>query len=229
MTANRYDVSGLTPFGAADDVAEDFRFLTAWFLFQEPEDQMKKSRNRKGRKESREGRKKTIAPFRLPGQASIQGFAGSPRILDTASGSAQYYPAHGTCWGQGLPLLHEGGLSMVANPVTPTNELQMDVEKTATETIFHCSGRITSSTSSQLTSAVRDSIPEKKPIILDLSKVTFMDSSGLGAVVAVWVSAKRAGTELKLVSLGQRVRDLLRVTGLEQVLAVSRFPDKPSF
>ena len=118
---------------------------------------------------------------------------------------------------------------MVANPVTPTNELQMDVEKTATETIFHCSGRITSSTSSQLTSAVRDSIPEKKPIILDLSKVTFMDSSGLGAVVAVWVSAKRAGTELKLVSLGQRVRDLLRVTGLEQVLAVSRFPDKPSF
>ena len=118
---------------------------------------------------------------------------------------------------------------MVANPVAPTSELQMDVEKTPTETIFHCAGRITSSTSSQLTRAVRDLIPEKKPIILDLSKVSFMDSSGLGAVVAVWVSAKRAGTELKLVSLGQRVRDLLRVTGLEQVLAVSRFPDKPSF
>jgi anti-sigma B factor antagonist len=128
----------------------------------------------------------------------------------------------------GFPLL-QGGLLMVANPIATTPELQLNVEKTPSETIFHCSGRIISSTSSQLTHAVRDLIPEKKPIILDLSKVTFMDSSGLGAVVAVWVSAKRAGTELKLVSLGQRVRDLLRLTGLEQLLAVSRFPDTPSF
>jgi anti-sigma B factor antagonist len=89
------------------------------------------------------------------------------------------------------------------------------------ETIFHCSGRITSSTSSQLTHAVRDLIPERKPIVLDLSKVTFMDSSGLGALVGVWVSAKKGGSELKLISLGQCVKDLLRVTGLEQVLAAS--------
>ena len=80
---------------------------------------------------------------------------------------------------------------MAANPVAPTPELQLNVEKTPSETIFHCSGRITSSTSSQLTHAVRDLIPEKKPIVLDLSKVTFMDSSGLGALVGVWVSAKK--------------------------------------
>jgi anti-sigma B factor antagonist len=118
---------------------------------------------------------------------------------------------------------------MVANPVAPTPELQLNVEKTPSETIFHCSGRITSSTSSKLTHAVRDLIPEKKPIVLDLSNVTFMDSSGLGALVGVWVSAKKGGSELKLVSLGQRVKDLLRVTGLEQVLTASRFPDTPSF
>jgi anti-sigma B factor antagonist len=116
---------------------------------------------------------------------------------------------------------------MVANPVAPTQELQLNVEKTPSETIFHCSGRIISSTSSQLTHAVRDLRPEKKPIVLDLSKVTFMDSSGLGALVGVWVSAKKGGSELKLISLGQRVKDLLRVTGLERVLAASRFPDTP--
>ena len=118
---------------------------------------------------------------------------------------------------------------MVANPVVPASELQLNVEKTPNETIFHCSGRILSSTVSQFTSAVREVIPDKKPIILDLSQVTFMDSSGVGALVGVWVSAKRGGTELKLISLGQRVKDLLRVTGLEKVLAVSRFPDTPSF
>jgi anti-anti-sigma factor len=118
---------------------------------------------------------------------------------------------------------------MVANPIVPARELQLDIEKTQTETIFHCAGRITSSTSSQLKSAVRSAIPEKKPIVLDLSKVTYLDSSGLGALVGVWVSAKRDGCELKLTNLGERVKELLRLTGLEKVLAVSRFPDTPSF
>ena len=118
---------------------------------------------------------------------------------------------------------------MVANPVVPAPELQLDIEKTPTETIFHCAGRITSSTSSQLKSAVGSAIPDKKPIVLDLSKVTHMDSSGLGALVSVWASAKKNGCELKLTSLGERVRELLRLTGLEKVLTVSRFPDTPSF
>lgn len=118
---------------------------------------------------------------------------------------------------------------MVANPIVPAPEFQLDIEKTQTETILHCAGRITSSTSFQLRSAVRSAIPEKKPIVLDLSKVTYMDSSGLGALVGVWVSAKRDGCELKLTSLGERVKELLRLTGLEKVLAVSRFPDTPSF
>ncbi len=118
---------------------------------------------------------------------------------------------------------------MVANPIVPASELQLDLENTETEMIFHCAGRITSSTSAQLKSAVRSAIPEKKPIVLELSKVIYMDSSGLGALVSVWVSAKRDGCELKLSSLGQRVKELLRLTGLEKVLAVSRFPDTPSF
>src|SRR5579864_7135505 len=118
---------------------------------------------------------------------------------------------------------------MVTNPIVPARELQLDIEKTQTETIFHCAGRITSSTSSQLKSAVRSAIPEKKPIVLDLSKVTYMDSSGLGALVSVWVSAKRDGCQLKLVSISQRVKELLHLTNLDKLFAASRFPDTPSF
>jgi len=118
---------------------------------------------------------------------------------------------------------------MVANPVVPTPELQLDIEKTQTETIFHCAGRITSSTASLLQSTVRRVIPEKKTVVLDLSNVTYMDSSGLGALVSVWVSAKRDGCEVKLIGLSQRVKELLRLTGLDKVFAASRFPDTPSF
>ena len=66
---------------------------------------------------------------------------------------------------------------------------------------------------------VRKVIPEKKPIVLDLSKVSYMDSAGLGAMVGVWVSAKREGCDLKLVSLTDRMKELLRLTNLDKFFA----------
>ncbi|HXZ79713.1 MAG TPA: STAS domain-containing protein [Terriglobales bacterium] len=118
---------------------------------------------------------------------------------------------------------------MAVNPVAPTPELQLDTEETQAETIIHCSGRVTSSTSPLLQATVKKVIPEKKTIVLDLSKVSYLDSSGIGALVSVWVSAKRNGCELKLVSLSDRVKELLHLTNLDKLLATSRFPDKPSF
>ena len=118
---------------------------------------------------------------------------------------------------------------MAAEPLVPTPELQLDAEQTETETVFRCTGRITSSTASQLQSTVRKVLPEKKTIVLDLSNVSYVDSSGLGALVGLWVSAKKDGCELKLISLSQRVKELLHLTSLDKVFATSRFPSTPSF
>lgn len=118
---------------------------------------------------------------------------------------------------------------MAANPLIPVPELQLELEVTATETIFRCSGRITSATSSLLKDTVRKVIPEKKTIALDLSNVAYMDSSGLGVLVGLWASAQKAGCELKLISLSQRVKELLHLTSLDKVFATSRFPSTPSF
>jgi anti-anti-sigma factor len=118
---------------------------------------------------------------------------------------------------------------MAANPVSPTPELQIDTEKTATETTLHCAGRITSSTSNLLQSTVKKSFPENKTIVLDLSKVTHVDSLGLGALVGVWISARKQGCELRFVSLSERVKELFRLTALDKLFAASRFPDTPSF
>jgi len=118
---------------------------------------------------------------------------------------------------------------MAANPLVPTPELQIDTERTSGEFTFRCAGRLTSSTSSVLQDAVKKAVSDNKTIVLDLSNVTYMDSSGVGALVSVWVSAKRAGCELRLVSLSDRVKELLHLTNLDKLLATSRFPDKPSF
>jgi anti-anti-sigma factor len=58
---------------------------------------------------------------------------------------------------------------------------------------------------------------ETKLVVLDLTNVTYMDSSGLGAIVGLYVSAKRQKCGLKLINLSQRLQELFRITKLAKV------------
>jgi len=103
---------------------------------------------------------------------------------------------------------------MAANPVIPTPTLKLATEKTADAMIVRCVGRITSATSSVLQDTVRALIPENSRIVLDLTSVEYVDSAGLGALVSVYVSGRRGNCKIELVNLGQRIKDLLRITRL---------------
>jgi anti-sigma B factor antagonist len=105
---------------------------------------------------------------------------------------------------------------MAANPVAPTG-LQLSTEKTAEETIVHGSGRITSATSDSLQSTIRGLIPGAKRIVLDLTEVNYIDSSGLGALVSVYLAASRAQCVLELANPKPRIRDLFELSKLTAV------------
>jgi len=103
---------------------------------------------------------------------------------------------------------------MAANPAIPTPELSFQTEKNGTETTLRCSGKITSNTSGLLKTAVKDHIPDTKTLVLDLTNVTYVDSSGLGALVGAYVSTRSAGCKLKLINLNQRLKELFSITRL---------------
>jgi anti-sigma B factor antagonist len=105
---------------------------------------------------------------------------------------------------------------MAANPV-PISELNLETLRTPGETTVRCTGRITSSTSAQLQNTVRGLIPTTKCVVLDLTDVNYLDSSGLGALVGVYLSAQRQDCALKLINLNQRLRELFRLTRLASV------------
>ena len=56
-----------------------------------------------------------------------------------------------------------------------------------------------------------------KKLLLDLSGVSYMDSSGLGELVHVYATMKNKGGTLKLVGLTRRINDLLTITKLVTV------------
>jgi anti-anti-sigma factor len=110
-------------------------------------------------------------------------------------------------------------------PATPAAVLTYEVEKSGDEstgsiTTFLCHGKLVSETSNQIKEAVKPLIPLGGRIVLDLSDVAYMDSSGLGTLVGLKVSALREGyCKLELVNLSSRVAGLLRLSNLTQLFA----------
>ena len=91
-------------------------------------------------------------------------------------------------------------------------------------------------------SAVQDTLrgllnQEKSRVILDLKHVTFIDSTGLGALVSAHSAFEHAGGAMKLLHLSERAAQLLVLTKLstvfntfndEQAAINSFFPDRES-
>src|SRR5271169_1504851 len=57
----------------------------------------------------------------------------------------------------------------------------------------------------------------KKKIILNLAQVSYIDSAGLGTLVATFHSARSQGATLKLTNLGAKFKEVLQVTKLMTV------------
>ncbi|MGO8734858.1 MAG: STAS domain-containing protein [Terriglobia bacterium] len=107
---------------------------------------------------------------------------------------------------------------MATNPSNvPTSGLKLDVHTAEGATVVRLSGKLTRDATAAFKEQVKVLIPQTKRLVLDLSDVAYMDSSGLGAVVGVYVSAKKAGCDLQLINLSKRVRELLGMTHLLSV------------
>lgn len=98
--------------------------------------------------------------------------------------------------------------------------------KIATKTVdgilvLQCNGRIVfGEESSLLRDTVKKAIPDHKRIVLNLGEVNYIDSGGLGTLVALHTTASTAGGTIKLAQLTKRVGDLLQVTKLLTVFDV---------
>jgi len=89
-------------------------------------------------------------------------------------------------------------------------------------TIVDIDGRIIlGDETGQLRDTVRRLIAEgKKKIVLNLAKVDYIDSSGMGELVSSFTTVRNSGGELKLLSLTKKVRDVVQVTKLYTIFDI---------
>lgn len=100
-------------------------------------------------------------------------------------------------------------------------QLKLDTRTVDGIVIVDCAGRLVfGEESGLLRDTVKQVLPGNPRIVLNLGAVTYIDSGGLGTLVALFTSARNSGGSIKLAKLTPRVGDLLQVTKLVTVFDV---------
>ena len=101
-------------------------------------------------------------------------------------------------------------------------ELNINERQAGDVTVLDMSGKITIGEGSvALRTAIRRLLEEgRKRILLNLSGVSYVDSSGIGELVSSYTAINKEGGQLKLLNLTQKLQDLLTITKLLTVFDV---------
>jgi anti-sigma B factor antagonist len=96
--------------------------------------------------------------------------------------------------------------------------IQLDTHPTGAA-VVHVDGRLTMVDAPAFRSAVAEAVGgAATTVVVDLSACTFMDSSGLGAVIAGLKAARQAAGDLRIAAPSTQVLTVLQLTNLERVL-----------
>jgi anti-sigma B factor antagonist len=63
-------------------------------------------------------------------------------------------------------------------------------------------------------------LTDQKQVVVDLGNVSYIDSSGLGVLVGLYTTARRAGGGIKLAKLSPLLQDMLQITKVFTVFEV---------
>jgi anti-sigma B factor antagonist len=99
--------------------------------------------------------------------------------------------------------------------------LELDVSKSGDVAVVRCRGRIVfGEESDDLRARLVALLHETNRIVLNLAWVAHIDSSGLGTLVASFISARHRGAHIKFAALSPIARQVLTSTHVDQLFEI---------
>ena len=99
----------------------------------------------------------------------------------------------------------------------------MTIRHSDNVSVLEVSGRLTSFESTAFRDAIHGMLNQgHKNIVLNLTALDYLDSSGVGELVRNYMAVVKKGGGMRVVGLAPKIEEILKVTHLHQV-----FPDFP--
>src|SRR5215467_8423438 len=115
------------------------------------------------------------------------------------------------------------------NPTTErrAHALKLDVSRTEDIAVVRCRGRIVfGREADELRRVILDLLNKNQRIVLNFAWIEYIDSSGLGVLVASLISARHRGAQIKLAALGPKARQVLTTTKMDRLFELYRSADE---
>ncbi|PZQ50278.1 MAG: anti-anti-sigma factor [Phenylobacterium zucineum] len=85
--------------------------------------------------------------------------------------------------------------------------------------VIRVQGRLNMVAAPELRDVVSRVVASGRPrVVVDLAEVEFMDSSGLGALIASLKTARQAGGDLRIAAVGDQVALVLQLSNVDRIL-----------
>jgi anti-sigma B factor antagonist len=105
--------------------------------------------------------------------------------------------------------------------------LNLDVSRIENIAVVRCRGRMVfGEESDELRRVVLGLLKETSRIVLNLAWVEHIDSSGLGTLVASFISARHRGAEIRFAGLSPRARQVLTGTNMHRLFKIYESTDE---
>ena len=88
-----------------------------------------------------------------------------------------------------------------------------------TATVIEAIGRLDLVAGPQLKALIRSAVTKgETPVVIDLSGVTFMDSTGLAALISGLRITRQGGSNLRIAGATSQVLSVLQMTGIDRII-----------
>ena len=95
-------------------------------------------------------------------------------------------------------------------------DLEIQIASCRNVSVLRCRGRLVyGPATEELARATRQVLETAKEIVLQMADVAQIDSGGVGALGTAFVTAHNRAAEIKLAALHPKVKEVLRITGLD--------------
>jgi anti-anti-sigma factor len=101
---------------------------------------------------------------------------------------------------------------------TASTPLKIEVLPSETQVILRLEGELDSSSAPAFAKAIAELDASPRPVLLDMAGVSFIDSTGVGAVVAARRTLDQRFASLRILNPRERARFVFELTGLGELI-----------